>query len=100
LSGLKGEPRVVLVDDHLLDVPPTKHMLIIRNDDRPGVIGRVGSALGDAGVNISDMAVGRSPQGDSALMVVATGESVSGDVLTAVKAAEGVDDAVAIDRDA
>lgn len=100
LSGLKGEPRVVLVDDNLVDVPPTKHMLIIRNDDRPGVIGRVGSALGDAGVNISDMAVGRSPQGDSALMVVATGESVSGDVLTAVKAAEGVDDAVAIDRDA
>ncbi|MBS1848316.1 MAG: phosphoglycerate dehydrogenase [Actinobacteria bacterium] len=72
LSGLKGEARVVMVDDHAIDVPPANNMLVVRNDDRPGVIGRVGTLLGDAGVNISDMAVGRSPQGAGALMVVST----------------------------
>ena len=38
-------------------------MLLLRNDDTPGVIGRVGTLLGDAKVNIADMAVGRNPHG-------------------------------------
>ncbi len=42
LAGLKGEPRIVMVDDHTVDVPPSRHMVLIRNDDRPGVIGVVG----------------------------------------------------------
>ena len=63
LVGLKGEPRIVMVDDHTVDVPPAKHMLVVRNDDRPGMIGHVGSVLGEAGMNIADMAVGRSPEG-------------------------------------
>ena len=37
-------------------------MLVVRNDDRPGVIGIVGTALGAAGVSISSMAVGPSPE--------------------------------------
>lgn len=76
LSGLRGEARLVMVDDHTIDMPPANNMLVVRNDDRPGVIGRVGTLLGDAGVNISDMAVGRSPSGVGALMVVSTSEPV------------------------
>lgn len=100
LAGLKGEPRLVVVDDHSIDVPPAPHMLVVRNDDHPGVIGRVGTILGDAGVNISDMAVGRSPEGASALMVVATSHPVADQVLASVKDADGVSDAVALDRPA
>ena len=47
-------------------------MLVVHNDDTPGMIGRVTTVLGDAGVNISDMGVGRSPSGEAALMVMAT----------------------------
>jgi D-3-phosphoglycerate dehydrogenase / 2-oxoglutarate reductase len=61
LTGRRGEPRIVMVDDHTADVPPAAHMLVVRNDDRPGMIGLVGTVLGDAGVNIADMDVGRSP---------------------------------------
>ena len=36
LVGLRGEPRIVMVDDHSVDVPPADHMLVVRNDDVPG----------------------------------------------------------------
>ena len=57
LTGPRSEARIVLVDDHTVEVPPAEHMLIVRNDDRPGMIGVVGVALGEAGVSISSMAV-------------------------------------------
>ena len=63
LVGLRGEPRLVMIDDHKVYVPPARHMLIVRNDDRPGMIGLVGTVLGEAGVNIADMDVGQSPRG-------------------------------------
>ena len=90
LVGLRHEPRIVLVDEHTVDTPPSRHMLVVRNDDRPGVIGRVGTILGDAGVNIADMHVGRSPAGESALMVIATSGPVPADAVAALNAAEGI----------
>ena len=90
LSGLKGEARIVMVDDHTLDVPPANNMLMVRNDDQPGVIGRVGSVLGDAGVNISDMAVGRSPEGTGAVMIVSTSAPVGDEVVTALQGEDGI----------
>ena len=90
LSGLKGDARIVMVDDHALDVPPSNNMLVVRNDDRPGVIGRVGTVLGEAGVNISNMAVGRSAEGKGAMMIVSITEPVTDEVLTSVLAADGI----------
>ncbi|MFV2039235.1 MAG: phosphoglycerate dehydrogenase, partial [Acidimicrobiales bacterium] len=72
LAGIKGEPRIVMVDDHMVDLPPAHHMLVLRNDDRPGVIGRVGTILGEAEVNIADMNVGRGSDDVGALMVIST----------------------------
>lgn len=51
------------VDGYEIELPLSPHMLLIRNSDVPGVIGRVGTCVGDAGLNISDMAVGRHPEG-------------------------------------
>jgi predicted amino acid-binding ACT domain protein len=59
-------------------------------DDRPGVIGRVGTILGDAGVNIADMDVGRSAQASSALMVIATTQPAPTEVVEALRACDGV----------
>jgi D-3-phosphoglycerate dehydrogenase len=71
-AGLHTEPRIVVVDEHVVEVPPSEHMLVVRNDDRPGVIGVVGTALGQAGVSISSMAVGPSPETGTAMMVIST----------------------------
>ena len=89
-TGLKGEPRIVMLDDHSIDVPPAGNMLVVRNDDRPGVIGRVGTILGDAGVNIADMHVGRPAAGASALMVVSTTEPIDDALRLELAAAKGI----------
>jgi D-3-phosphoglycerate dehydrogenase len=90
LVGLKGEPRIVMVDEHTVDAPPANHMVVIRNEDQPGVIGRVATIIGDAGVNISDLHVGTSPSGESALMVLATSEPLPPEVEERLRAAPGV----------
>ena len=90
LVGLRGEPRIVMVDDHTIDLPPARHMLVVRNDDRPGVIAGVAGVLGDAGVNIADMDVGRSAQGEAALQVLATDRAVPAEVQDVIRAGAGI----------
>lgn len=97
LFGLRDEARVIEIDDHVIDVPPSHHMLIVRNDDRPGVIGKVGTILGGAGINIDNMDVGRAPSGRSALMVIDIGQHPPAEVVEAVRAADGVTSVDVID---
>ena len=55
LTGPRTEPRLVMVDDHTVEVPPAPHMLVVRNDDRPGMIGVVGTDPGRGrGVHLVD----------------------------------------------
>ena len=72
LVGLRGEPRIVMIDDLSVDLPPAKNMLIVRNDDVPGMIATVAGALADAGINIDDMHLGHSADGAAAMQVLAT----------------------------
>jgi D-3-phosphoglycerate dehydrogenase len=97
LVGLRGEPRLVMVDEHIVDMPPANHMLVVRNDDRPGMIGVVGTLLGDAGVNIDDMDVGRSPDQPTAVMVLATATPVPAEIQGRLRAHEGILSVDAID---
>lgn len=97
LAGKAQSPRIVLIDDHTVDVPPAAHMLVVRNEDLPGVIGRVGTILGEAGVNIADMGVGRGPGDERALMVLATDSPVGPEVLERLRAQPGISDARAIE---
>ncbi len=90
LSGSGSEPRIVVVDDHTVEVPPAENMLVVRNDDRPGMIGVVGTALGRAGVSISSMAVGPSSTGHTALMVLSTAGPTPDATFEELKAAEGI----------
>ena len=90
LYGLKGEHRIVMVDDHVTTVPPSKHMLVVRNEDRPGRAAAALTVLGGAGVNVSDFHVGRSPTGGAALMVLATDTPVTDDVVDQLRAVDGI----------
>ncbi len=65
-------------------------MLVVRNSDRPGQIGLVGTVLGRSGVNISDMNLGRSPSGEAALMVIATDSAVPAEVVAELQAETGI----------
>jgi D-3-phosphoglycerate dehydrogenase len=90
LSGPRSDQRIVSIDDTPFDVPPVDHMVIIKNDDRPGVIGTVGTLLGDAGVNISDMDVSRVDGSGTAVMLIAPTAPVPPDTLEALRAAPGI----------
>jgi len=90
ISGRRNEQRIVMIDDHGFDVPPADHMLVIKNDDRPGVIGTVGTLLGNAGVNIADMDVGRTAEAGTAVMVIAPTAVVSNQVIDELRAAPGI----------
>jgi D-3-phosphoglycerate dehydrogenase len=90
LAGRRSEQRVVEVDGHAFDVPPADHMLVISNDDRPGVIGTVGLLLGNAGVNISNMDVGRVAAADKAVMLLAVTAEVPSHVIETLRDAPGI----------
>lgn len=90
IAGHSGEQRVVTVDGFEVDVPPSQNMVVIRNDDRPGVVGAVGTTLASGGVNIADMALGRSNDRTNALMVIATDQPVDAGVRSSLLEAAGV----------
>ncbi|HEX4490031.1 MAG TPA: phosphoglycerate dehydrogenase [Acidimicrobiia bacterium] len=97
LYGKSDAPRIVGFDEHIVDLPPSSHMLVVRNDDVPGVIGMVGSVLGAAGVNIEDMDVGRSASGAAAMMAISTSSAVPAAVIDDLRSRPGIFDAKAIE---
>ncbi len=90
-AGHRSEqPRIVMVDDHVVEVAPAPHMLVVRNDDRPGMIGMIGTALGEADISISSMAVGPSPSAATAMMVISTVGSTPDAVVDQLRGEEGI----------
>jgi D-3-phosphoglycerate dehydrogenase len=68
-----GLPRILRIDNYSMDMIPEGNMVLIVNQDQPGVIGLVGSSFGDAQVNIADMVISREYGADgkaTALMVI------------------------------
>jgi D-3-phosphoglycerate dehydrogenase len=100
LFGLRDEARLVLVEDHTVDIPPARHMLVVRNADEPGMIGLVGTVLGRQGVNISDMDVGVSSSGEAALMVLSTSQQVPAPAVDELRQSPGIIDVRTVDLDA
>ena len=96
LFGLRAEPKIVMVDDHDIELPIARSMLVVRNDDRVGMVAVVAEVLRDAGMNIVDLKLGRSRAGGTAMMALSFDETVKPDVVDALLAAPGILAAVAI----
>ena len=96
LFGLRAEPRVVMVDGHDIELPIARSMLIVRNDDRVGMVALVAGILRDAGLNIIDLKLGRSRTGGTALMALSFDHPVPVKVVDDLLAAPGILDAIAI----
>jgi D-3-phosphoglycerate dehydrogenase len=99
LYGKQDAPRIVAIDDYLVDLPPSSHMLVVRNVDTPGMIGVVGTILGNHGVNIDELALGRGPAGDAPLMAISTSTPVAAEVVAELRAHDGIVDARPIELD-
>lgn len=78
---LSGYPRIVQIDKYNVDVTPIGHFILIAHNDKPGIIGRVGTLLGNNDVNIATMQVGRQDEGGSAIMVLRVDKGTPKEVL-------------------
>jgi D-3-phosphoglycerate dehydrogenase / 2-oxoglutarate reductase len=88
--------RLIEVWNTPVDVEPTRHMAFFRYDDRPGIIGTVGTGFGEAGVNIAAAQVGRSIAGGEAIMALSLDEAVPREVLDDLVARIGAHEGRAI----
>ncbi|MGE0697785.1 MAG: phosphoglycerate dehydrogenase [Hyphomicrobiaceae bacterium] len=81
-----GRPRFIQVRDIDMEFEVSPDMLFVRNADKPGFIGRFGTLMGEAGVNIATFNLGRDKPGGDAICLVALDEPISDAVLAQVKA--------------
>ncbi|MEZ5907696.1 MAG: phosphoglycerate dehydrogenase [Hyphomicrobiaceae bacterium] len=85
-----GRPRIIQVRNIEMEFELSPHMLFIRNADKPGFIGRLGSILGEAGINIATFNLGREKPGGDAICLVTLDEAICDEVLVKVRAIPGV----------
>jgi D-3-phosphoglycerate dehydrogenase len=97
LVGKKNEPRLVSLLGYDLDMLPDHSMAFFRYPDRPGMIGKVGTILGDAGINIGSMQVGRKEAGGTALMGITVDTPIEKDLLAKIRESAGMDDAWSVE---
>jgi D-3-phosphoglycerate dehydrogenase / 2-oxoglutarate reductase len=81
-----GRPRIIQVRDIGMEFELSPHMLFVRNADKPGFIGRFGTVMGEAQVNIATLNLGRDKPGGDAICIVAVDEPVSEEVMGKVRA--------------
>lgn len=86
LLGKANDPRIVEVDQQAIEVRPVDLLLVIRNVDKPGIVGKLGTILGDRGVNIANMSLSRADCGELALTICELDEEPDEDVLRILEA--------------
>ena len=81
----RSDPRIVRVNEFYVDSVPAGAMLIVRNQDKPGMIGRMGTVLGSKGINIGWMTLGRKSAGSDALVVFNLDQMVPPEVMEEIR---------------
>ena len=81
-----GRPRIIQVRNIDMEFECAPRMLFVRNADKPGFIGRFGMLMGEAGLNIATLNLGRDRPGGDAICMVAIDEPVSEEVLAKIRA--------------
>jgi D-3-phosphoglycerate dehydrogenase len=89
----KKEQRVVRIGGFPMDMAPEGLVLVARHQDKPGIIGQVGTLLGDKGINIAGMSVGRKKPGEKAIMALNVDSEIPPDVIKKLSKIVGISDA-------
>jgi D-3-phosphoglycerate dehydrogenase / 2-oxoglutarate reductase len=80
-----GRPRIVDIKGIRMDAEFGPSMIYVTNEDKPGFIGRLGTLLGDAGINIATFHVGREAAGANAIALIEIDGAIPPEVLAAVR---------------
>ncbi len=89
-------PKIVMINGYKVDVETEGTMVIVKYSDKPGIIGAIGTKIGEHGINIAKMQVGRKELGGEAVMVLKVDQNVSELVISDIKKIEEVHEAVAV----
>jgi D-3-phosphoglycerate dehydrogenase / 2-oxoglutarate reductase len=85
--------RLVRVDEHLIEIIPSKYMLVTTHEDRPGVVGKIGMLLGEENINIASMQLGRVKAAQKAMMFIQVDNEMSEETLNRVRALDFIREA-------
>jgi D-3-phosphoglycerate dehydrogenase len=88
--------RIVNIDGYHVDIDPVGNMIVTKHIDRPGIIGQVGTMLGNSKINIAGMHVGREELGKHALMILLVDDQVPDEILTSIRSIEGLESAIQV----
>lgn len=88
LFGQEG--RIVSIDGHRVDVDPNGWLMLSPHINRPGIIGKVGTLLGQEGINIASMQVGKTTTEGTNIMALGVDSDIPVDVLAKIKAVDGI----------
>ncbi|MBT6400866.1 MAG: phosphoglycerate dehydrogenase [Verrucomicrobia bacterium] len=83
-------PRIVEIDKLYVDINIKGHFLVVKNDDRPGMVGLIGTELGNAKANIANLSLGRNSSEGSALTVIELDAPLESSVMSTIRKTEGV----------
>ncbi len=89
-------PRIISINSRPVEARPHGVLLVLENTDRPGMVGRIGTLLGDHGVNIATMSLSRNQAGGTALTVLNLDTALSEELLSEVRASEDIHSAQVI----
>lgn len=84
------EAKIIQVDEYRLDFTPEGYLLLIPHYNRPNMIGQISTILGQAGINITGMQVGKTTDNDTNIMAVAVKEDIPNDIMVKLRAIEGI----------
>lgn len=96
----RQEARIVMVNGYRVDVDPQGWLLIAPHTDHPGMVGKVGSILGENEINITSMQVGRTEQAGTNIMAVGVQSEIPNTVLLKITAVEGIQGAKLVNFEA
>jgi D-3-phosphoglycerate dehydrogenase len=99
LTGPRHAERLVEVNGYAMEIAPTAHMGFFTYTDRPGMVGVVGRLLGDEGINIAGMQVGRHEKGGKALIALTVDSALGPELTDAIAAEIGAGQGSRVDLD-
>lgn len=82
--------RITEVAGYLIDVIPDNYLLLVNNKDKPGYVGRIGTLLGNAEINIATMKVSRNTRGDIALMAITVDDDIPEEIMESIRRMDGI----------
>jgi len=85
----EGTPKIVKMRNFDIDFRPEEHMLVMTYADKPGALGKIGTILGDAGVNIGNMSLGRREKAGEAMVVFSIDSPADAATLQKIETAIG-----------